>query len=242
MSLAEEIKAERVKRDLKKLSNPKKAKTHQRFFKTGPGEYGEGDIFIGLTVSEQRKVAKKYKDLSLKELQKLITSKIHEHRLVSLLILRIQYEKGDSGLQNRLVKFYLKNKKHINNWDLVDLSASYILGNYLLNKNTNASKKVLYKLAKSNSLWNKRIAIISTHAFIRAGKFSDTKKLAKILLNDSHDLIHKAVGWMLREMGKKDESELLKFLDEHTTKMPRTMLRYSLERLPEKKRKYYMKL
>ena len=242
MSLAEEIKAERVKRDLKKLSNPKKAKTHQRFFKTGPGEYGEGDIFIGLTVSEQRKVAKKYKDLSLKELQKLITSKIHEHRLVSLLILRIQYEKGDSGLQNRLVKFYLKNKKHINNWDLVDLSASYILGNYLLNKNTNASKKVLCKLAKSNSLWDKRIAIISTHAFIRAEKFSDTKKLAKILLNDSHDLIHKAVGWMLREMGKKDESELLKFLDEHTTKMPRTMLRYSLERLPEKKRKYYMKL
>jgi len=230
--------AEDVKKDLKKLSNSKKAKIYQRFFKTGPGQYGEGDIFIGLTGPEQGQVAKKYSDLTLRELQKLITSKIHEHRAVSLIILKQQYKKGDCGIQDRIAKFYLKNKDHINNWDLVDISAPHILGHYLLDKD----KSVLYQLVKSDSLWDRRISIISTYTFIKAGKFSDTKKLAVLLLKDTHDLIHKAVGWMLREMGKQNKAELLKFLDKYATKLPRTALRYSLEKLSEKKRKYYMQL
>ena len=230
--------AEIVKKELKKLSNPKKAKIHQRFFKTGPGEYGQGDIFIGLTTPEQKIVAKKHKDLPLREIQRLITSKIHEHRAVALHIIKMQYKAGDCDTQDRLAKFYLKNKNHINNWDLVDISAPNILGDYLQDK----KRKILYQLAESDSLWDRRIAIITTLAFIKKGKFSDTKKISKMLLNDKEDLIHKAVGWMLREMGKQDEKELIKFLDKYTTKMPRTSLRYSLERLPEKKRKYYMKL
>ncbi len=230
--------ADDIKKDLKKLANPKKAKTHQRFFKTGPGEYGEGDIFIGVTLPDLNLMVKNYRDLHLKELQKLITSDIHEHRLVSLMILKWQYKKGDDDTKSKIVKFYLKNKAGINNWDLVDISAPHILGDYLLDKD----KTVLYQLVKSDSLWDRRISIIATYTFIKAGKYSDTKKLAVLLLNDKHDLIHKAVGWMLREMGKQNEAELLKFLDKYTTKLPRTALRYSLEKLSEKKRKYYMGL
>jgi len=220
--------------DLKKLEDTKQAKILQRFFKTGKGQYGEGDIFLGIKVPLQRKVVKTYYDLPLKDIQKLLDSKIHEHRLCALFILIHQYEKEK---EKEFVDFYLKNAKKVNNWDLVDLSCHKILGDYLLDKD----KKILYKLAKSNNLWEKRISIISTFAFIRINKFEDSLKIAEILLNDSHDLIHKAVGWMLREVGKKDQSVEEKFLNKYYKTMPRTMLRYSIERFDDKKRKFYMK-
>jgi len=225
-----------IKSDLRKLQNPQKTKILSRFFKTGKGEYGEGDIFLGITIPNQREISEKYQDLALKDLQKLLSSKIHEYRLTALIILVNKYKKADSSLKERIVKFYLKNTKHINNWDLVDLSSHYILGNHLLNK----EKTIIYKLAKSKNIWEKRIAILTTFAFIRNNKFEETLKISEILLNDKHDLIQKAVGWMLREVGKKDEKAELKFLDKNYKKMPRTMLRYSIERLEEKKRKFYL--
>jgi len=224
-----------LKQDLNKLADPKQAKILSSFFKTGKGEYGEGDVFLGIKVPEQRKIVKKYSNLSLKDTQALLNSKIHEHRLVALLILVDKYNKSDK--KQEIVDIYLKNTKKINNWDLVDLSAHKILGEYLLDKN----RKILYKLAKSKDLWEKRIAIISTAAFINNNQFDDTLKISEILLNDNHDLIHKAVGWMLREVGKKNQAVEEKFLKKYHKTMPRTMLRYSIERFDEKKRKFYMK-
>jgi 3-methyladenine DNA glycosylase AlkD len=224
-----------IKKDLLKLADKEKAKLLQGFFKTGQGEYGEGDIFLGITVPEQRKVAKKYKDIDLKEIQDLLNSKFHEHRLVALLILVEKYEKEDNKKQ--IVDFYLKNTRNINNWDLVDLTSHKILGDYLLDKD----RSLLFKLAHSEDLWEKRISIISTFAFINKNQSEDSFKIAEILLNDKHDLIHKAVGWMLREVGKRvsqDAEE--RFLKKHYKTMPRTMLRYAIERFDEKKRKYYM--
>ena len=223
-----------LKKELKRLENPEQARILSKFFKTGKGEYGEGDIFLGIKVPEQRKVAKKYTDLPLKDTQTLLNSKIHEHRLTALLILVDKYQKSDNKTQ--IVNNYLKNTKKVNNWDLVDLSAPQILGNYLLDKN----KSILHKLAKSKNLWEKRIAIVSTWTFIRNNQFNDTLKISEILLNDKHDLIHKAVGWMLREVGKKNQALEEKFLKKHYKTMPRTMLRYSIERFDEKKRKFYM--
>ena len=222
-----------LKRDLQKLAYPEKAEILQRFFKTGKGQYGQGDIFLGITVPDQRKVSKKYINLNLNNLEKLLHSKIHEHRLVALLILVEKYKKDNRKIYN----FYLKNTNKINNWDLVDLTAHKIIGNYLLDKPRN----ILYKLAHSKNLWQKRIAIIATFEFIRNNQFQDTIKISKILLADKHDLIHKAVGWMLRELGKRDEQVLIKFLKQHAHHMPRTMLRYSIEKFPEKKKKYYLK-
>jgi len=224
-----------LKQDLNKLADPKQAKILSSFFKTGKGEYGEGDVFLGIKVPEQRKIVKKYSNLSLKDTQALLNSKIHEHRLVALLILVDKYNKSDK--KQEIVDIYLKNTKKVNNWDLVDLSAHKILGEYLLDKN----RKILYKLAKSKDLWEKRIAIISTAAFINNNQFDDTLKISEILLNDNHDLIHKAVGWMLREVGKKNQAVEEKFLKKYHKTMPRTMLRYSIERFDEKKRKFYMK-
>ena len=221
-----------LKQDLQKLANPKKAKILQQFFKTGKGEYGQGDIFLGITVPQQRKLVKKYSDLKLTGIQKLLRSKIHEHRLTALLILIEKYKKN----KNKIFNFYLKNTRYINNWDLVDLTAPKIVGNYLLNKD----RKILYKLARSDNLWQKRIAIIATYEFIKNNQFKDTIKISQILSNDSRDLIHKAAGWMLREMGKRDEQKLIKFLEHHAHHMPRTMLRYSIEKFPEKKRKYFL--
>jgi 3-methyladenine DNA glycosylase AlkD len=223
--------------ELNKLKNPAKAKILAGFFKTGKGEYGEGDVFLGITVPLQRVVAKKFTDLELAEIQKLLNSEIHEHRLVALLILVEKYRKGDEKEKGKVVKMYLKNTTKINNWDLVDLSAHYILGNYLLERD----RKILYKLARSKNLWEKRIAIISTFAFIRAGEFDDTLKISEILLKDTHDLIHKAVGWMLREVGKRDQRVEEKFLLRYYSDMSRTTLRYAVERFPEKKRQFYLK-
>ena len=225
-----------LQRDLKSLGSPKKAKFVAGYFKTGKGEYGEGDIFLGLTVPAQRLLAKRYTHLPLADIIKLLQSKIHEQRLVALLLLTHQYEQGNNKLKTKIFQLYLKNTKHINNWDLVDGSASYIVGDYLLNR----PRQVLYKLARSNSLWERRIAIIATFAFIRQGQYTDTLKLAKLLLRDSHDLIHKATGWALREVGKKDRPSLIRFLNANASTMPRTALRYSLEHLPEKQRRYYM--
>ncbi len=226
-----------IKRELKALSHPDKIGDYQRFFKTGKGEYGEGDVFIGLTVPEQRSVAKKYLDADRVTIRSLLESKIHEHRLTGLLILVQQFQNAVEAERKRIVAFYLKHKNRVNNWDLVDLSAHKILGEFLVGKD----RQILYKLAKSKVLWDRRIAVVACFAFINRGDFQDILKLAKLLLEDYHDLMHKAVGWALREIGKKELKSLLKFLDKHHKVMPRTMLRYSIERLSEKKRKHYMK-
>lgn len=219
-----------LKNELATLSRPERIKDYQRFFKTGPGEYGEGDVFLGISVPEQRKVAKKY-NLSFKDIQELLDSKVHEERLVGLLIL--MRNKNKEGA----FKFYLANTKKINNWDLVDLSAHKIIGDFLLDKD----RKILYNLAQSENLWEKRIAIISCFAFIRGGEFGDALKISEALLHDDHDLIHKAVGWMLREIGKKDEKVLEDFLKKHYKNMPRTMLRYAIEKFEEGKRKAWLR-
>lgn len=219
--------------DISKRANPVKAKFLAGFFKTGKGQYAEGDIFLGITVPEQRIIALKYTNLPLKDLDKLLHSKIHEHRLIALLISAEQFRKTKD---EKIVNWFLKNTKQINNWDLVDLSADKILGRYLINKD----KSILYKLAKSDNLWEKRIAIVSTFAFIREHSFSDSLKICRILSKDRHDLIHKACGWMLREIGKKDEKVLRKYLDKFAKVMPRTTLRYSIERLDDKSKKYYL--
>jgi len=223
-----------LRKDLEKLKNPKQAKLLQRFFKTGKGEYGEGDIFLGIKVPEQRKLVNKYKELEIKEVQGLLNSKIHEERLVGLLILVEKYKK--TGDKKKIIDFYLDNTHNINNWDLVDLTASKILGDYLLDKN----RKILYKLARSNALWERRISIVATGAFIWKNDFKDSIKISEILLKDNHDLIHKAVGWMLREVGKRNVKVLEDFLKKHYKEMPRTMLRYSIEKFSEKRRKEFL--
>ena len=228
---------EDIQKKLKNLGNKEKAKIHQRFFKTGPGEYGEGDVFIGVTVPELRKLAKEYKAISPNEIKQLLQSPIHEERLLSLFLLINRYSKGDEPEKKRIYELYLKNTKFINNWDLVDCSAGHIVGAFLFER----SKKPLYNLADSDNLWKRRISIISTFYFIRHKQFTDTLKIAKILLLDKEDLIHKAVGWMLREIGKRNISVEENFLKKHYKKMPRTMLRYAIEKFPEPKRLRYLK-
>src|SRR5581483_3656710 len=189
-----------LQNDLKKLANPKKAKVLARFFKTGKGEYGVGDIFLGIQVPDSRRLAIKYKDLSVSDIQKLLQSKIHEERLIALLILVHNFIKGDEQKKKEIFDFYIINTKYINNWDLVDLSADKIVGAYALDK----KRDVLYTLAKSKNMWERRIAIIATYQFIKEKKeYKDTFAIAEILLTDAHDLIQKAVGWMLREVGKR---------------------------------------
>lgn len=229
----------KIRLELKSLANPEQAKILQRFFKTNKGEYGEGDIFLGIKVPVQREVAKRYKDLLLKDIQKLINSKIHEERLIGLFILIHKYNKTSADKKKEIFYFYLNNTKRINNWDLVDLSAPNIVGDYLLN-NYN-KKQLIYNLAKSKNLWEKRISILATFAFIKKERFEDTLAISEILLNDKHDLIHKAVGWMLREIGKRDQKAEEKFLKKHYNNMPRTMLRYAIERFEETKRQKYLK-
>ena len=224
---------ERLKQELQAKANPEKAKISQGFFKTGKGEYGEGDIFLGLTSEEIKSIAKEYRELDLSEVEKMLNSKIHEYRMTALRILLLKYKKDRENIYN----FYLKNTRNINNWDLVDVTCPHIVGNYLIDKN----KGILYKLAKSENLWEKRIAIVSTFEFIRYKEFDDTLKIGEILLNDKHDLIHKAVGWMFREIGKKDVKVLETFLKKHYKKMPRTMLRYSIEKFNKEKRDAYLK-
>lgn len=227
----------KLKKRIEKESSVKKAKAFQRFFKTGLGEYGEGDIFLGINVPTSRKIAKEFQNLKLIEIKELIESKKHEERFIALLILIIQYKNGYEDEKKTIYNFYLKNTKHINNWDLVDVSAHYIVGDYLYDKD----KQILYELAKSQDLWEKRISIISTWFYIRKNRFIETLKIAEILLHDEHDLIHKAVGWMLREVGKKNLKAEEDFLKKHYKKMPRTMLRYAIEKFPESKRQSYLK-
>lgn len=226
-----------VRRALKRHANPKKKKVLQRFFKTGKGEYGQGDVFLGITMPEIKAVAKKYFMLSFKEIRQLLKSEIHEERLCALLILVNNYKLKTENEQEKIVKFYLKNTKNVNNWDLVDLTAPKILGDWLLKRN----RSVLYALAASKNLWERRISMIATYRFIQECDFEDVLKLAKFHLRDEHDLMHKAVGWMLREVGKKNEKVLLRFLDSNYRHMPRTALRYAIERFDKKKKKHYMK-
>lgn len=223
---------------VKSSGTAERAKASMWFFKTGKGQYGYGDVFIGITVPEQRKIAKQFfKILSLPQIAKLLSSKIHEERFIALEMLVMKFEAGTPKEQKGVYDLYLRSTKYINNWDLVDTSASYIVGQYLFNR----PRGILKKLAKSKSLWEKRISIIATLYFISKNQFADTLAIAKILLKDDHDLIHKAIGWMLREVGKRDLQTEIKFLDEYATKMPRTTLRYAIERFPEKQRLYYLK-
>ncbi|KFC24441.1 DNA alkylation repair protein [Chryseobacterium sp. FH1] len=229
-----------IKQALEILVIPGKAEIMQSFFKTGKGEYGEGDIFIGVTVPDQRSVAKEfYNQVSLEEISELLSSKIHEHRLTALLMLVYKFEKiKDKNQQKEIVDFYLKHTKHINNWDLVDTSCYKILGRYCFE---NQDSKILGKLADSKNMWEMRMAIVGTMYHIKKGEFELTKSFALKNLHHPHDLMHKANGWLLREMGKKNGSELLDFLNLHYKEMPRTCLRYAIEKLDESLRQDYLK-
>lgn len=233
------MKAADVRKELQSMADLDKAAILQRFFKTGPGQYSEGDIFIGVMVPQSRQAAKKFSQLPLGEVRTLLYSRIHEERLVALLILAWRYNASNSREKEEIAKFYLDHIKHVNNWDLVDLSAPNILGAHLVDSRD--SRQLLYRLAGSENVWERRIAIVSTYHFIRNGDFSDTLKIAEMLLQDRHDLIQKAVGWMLREVGKRDAAAEEAFLEKHCSVMPRTMLRYAIERLPESKRRRYNK-
>ena len=229
---------EEIGKNLRAQGNPEKAKLVARYFKTGKGEYGEGDKFLGLTVPQQRAIAKKYRDLPLKDIEKLLHDKIHEYRLTALFILSDQFKRSNEKMQKVYYDFYLANTKYINNWDLIDLSARDIVGGYLINKPK--ERKILYTLARSKSLWERRIAILATSAFFRKNDFRDTLAIAELLLHDEQDLIHKAVGWMLREVGKRDQKTLIAYLDKHHKTMPRTMLRYAIERFSKATRRAYL--
>jgi 3-methyladenine DNA glycosylase AlkD len=226
-----------LKREMAQLADPRRARASSWFFKTGKGDYGEGDRFLGVDTPTQRKLAKKYRDLKLPDLARLLASPMHEHRGIALMILVEQYGRGDAATKQKIVDFYLEHTRCINNWDLVDSSAAYILGDHLRHR----SRKILYRLAASSELWERRIAIIATAAFIRQDDLHDTFAIAKLLLRDDHDLIHKAVGWMLREAGTKSRAELMGFLQSNYSEMPRTALRYAIEHLPEAKRKRALK-
>jgi 3-methyladenine DNA glycosylase AlkD len=227
-----------IQSDVKKASDPVKGQFLQRFFKTKEGQYGHGDVFAGLTVPASRAIAKKHAQLPLEEVQKLLSSKIHEERLIALLILVDQFKKGSEKVRKEIFEFYLSNTNNINNWDLVDLSAAQIVGEYLYDNNNFG---ILINLAHSDKLWERRIAIIATYAFIKNGNPQLTFKISELLLTDKHDLIHKAVGWMLREVGKRCSQQIEEaFLKQHYKTMPRTMLRYAIEHFEEKKRKAYL--
>jgi len=233
-------KLQDLKKELKNFKKPDKANSLQRFFKTGKGEYGEGDIFLGLKTAETSSIAEKYKELlSFSELKELLASKIHEERSVAVMILNRQFQKGGFKEKEEIYGFYLKNLSGINNWDLIDTSAHRIIGAYL--DLSGKSRKFLYEFAKSGNLWKRRIAIMTTFHFIRKKEFKDSLKIAEILLNDREDLIHKAVGWMLREIGNRDLATEERFLKGYYKKMPRTMLRYAIEKFPESKRQAYLK-
>ena len=234
------MSAKKVIEELTPLASAAKAFELQRFFKTGLGEYGEGDVFLGVVVPDIRKVARAHKNLSLIEIHKLLSSDIHESRLCGLIILTLQYKAStDSKDHKKIFDFYIKQLKagHVNNWDLVDVSAP-IIGAYLVDSSD--PYPLLIKLAKSKSLWDRRVAIIFTFAFIRAGELDPTIEISELLLKDEHDLIHKAVGWMLRELGKRDGVLLRKFLTDHSKQMPRTALRYAIEKMSESERKKWL--
>jgi len=222
-----------TQKEIHSLGNAQKAKDLSRFFKTAKGEYGQGDRFLGVTLPQIRKIAKKYKEIKIIDLEQLLHSDFHEERMTALIIMTLRYP----AEKDKFYKLYIKNRKYINNWDLIDVTCPRIVGDYLLTK----PRDILYKFAKSKNLWEKRIAIISTLMFIRNNDFVDTLAIAEILLNDNHDLIHKAVGWMLREVGKKNKNTEEIFLQKYYKIMPRTMLRYAIEKFPELERQKYLK-
>ena len=226
-----------IKYEMRKLANKEIAEHSLRFFKTGKGQYGEGDIFLGIRVPVLRKIAKKFRRISLAEVSKLLESKFHEERLLSILMLVNLFKSGDEDDQELIYELYCDKTDFINNWDIVDISAGNIVGAFLFEKD----KAPLYRLVFSENLWERRIAIVATFYFIRNDEFDDTLKIAEILFTDKEDLIHKAVGWMLREVGKRVIEIEEEFLEEHYLKMPRTMLRYAIERFPETRRKMYLK-
>ena len=229
-----------VKAELLALAVPEKAVFFKRFFKTGPGQYGEGDEFLGLSVPQQRIIAQTYRRLLPEETEKLVRDSFHECRLTGLIIWTNQAKLPGEENRRRIFDYYLRNKSFVNNWDLVDTSCPGIVGNYLLNKDKDRS--ILYELAQENHLWSQRIAMVSTLAFIRKNQFQDTFQIAERLLSHRHDLIHKAVGWMLREVGKKNPDALEEFLHDHAGRFPRTALRYAIERFDPARRKYYLDL
>jgi 3-methyladenine DNA glycosylase AlkD len=224
---------EELRSELARAADPEKARSLAWFFKTGKGQYGEGDKFLGLTVPQQRRVARKFRRMALGDIATMLSSEYHEHRFTALEILVAQYENGDDKARKEIFDFYLAHTRGINNWDLVDTSAPYIVGDYLRKR----SRRVLYRLAKSKNLWERRIAMVSTLGFIRDGDCEDTLAIAELLLGDQHDLIHKAMGWMLREAGKQEMGPVLAFLERHYHEMPRTALRYAIERLPPARRR-----
>jgi 3-methyladenine DNA glycosylase AlkD len=227
----------KINNDLSRLKDKKRATILQRFFKTGPGEYGEGDLFYGIRMPEIRKLAKKYSDISIQDIGKLMTSPVHEARLLAILLLVTKYQQGDDKLKREIYILYLNNSRFVNSWDLVDLSAHHIVGDYLFDKN----RKTLYDLSGSKSLWERRIAMIATFYFIRRNQFDDTLNISDLLIADPEDLIHKAVGWMIREVGKRDVRTAERFLKPRYQNMPRTMLRYAIEKFPQAKRQRYLK-
>ena len=229
---------EQIIKELESVSKKTKAEGFQRFFKTGKGEYGEGDVFAGITVPEIRDICKRYyKEMSLKDVEFFIQHKIHEYRLFGLLTLTYMWKKAEEEKRKEIYTLYVRNLKYINNWDLVDLSAPNIVGEYLLGRD----RSFLYELVKDNDLWKQRVAILATFAFIRKNDFKDTLKISELLLHHEHDLIHKAVGWMLREVGKRNQDVEERFLKKYYKEMPRTMLRYAIERFEEGKRQKYLK-
>ncbi len=227
-----------LEKELQQEADKERGSFLSGFFKTGKGQYGEGDIFLGISVPQLRFIAAKYIDLALSDIEQLLHAKFHEYRLTAVIILTEKYKKSTESERIKIYSFYIKNARYINNWDLVDASADKIVGAYLFDK----SREKLYELAKSSNLWEKRIAIIATYQFIKQKEYKDTVGIAEILLHDKHDLIQKAVGWMLREVGKRVSQEKEEeFLKIHYKTMPRTMLRYAIERFPEEKRKKYLK-
>ncbi len=227
-----------LRKTLRDHSDPKKAVIHSGYFKTGKGEYAEGDRFIGITMPVQRKIASEFAGLPHSDLEKLLHSGIHEERMCALLILIHQYNKGTESERDCFFRFYLKNTAYINNWDLVDVSAEHIVGRHIFENGSNAS--ILFERAASKLLWDRRIAMLASFYFIKKKSFDVPLALAGLLIHDPHDLIHKAVGWMLREIGKRDHDIELTFLEKHYAEMPRTMLRYAIEKFPEKIRKNFL--
>ena len=223
--------------ELQALSNAEKREIFPRFFKAGKGEYGEGDRFLGVTVPNIRAIAKLHKDISIEEIRELLQSEWHEVRLCALIIMVEKSKKKDEALRKELFNLYLSQTKRINNWDLVDLSCRFIIGEYLLDK----SRDILYQLAQSSLLWDNRIAIVSTYAFIRKGQLEDTYALSDLMMQHPHDLMHKAIGWMLREAGKRNPERLYDYVMSHRADMPRTMLRYAIEKFSPKERTILMK-
>jgi 3-methyladenine DNA glycosylase AlkD len=233
---ADSAKLRAIREKLHAAARPEAAPVLKSFFKTGPGQYGEGDQFLGVKIPDTRRIVRESDPLEESDIVPLLRSPIHEERLLALLILVRRYERGDTTAREAVVKLFLAEARFVNNWDLVDTSAPYILGPWLLDRD----RSILEKMAKSPVLWDRRIAILATFAFIRANDFTWTLKLSEMLLGDSHDLTHKAVGWMLREVGNRDEMALRGFLDRHVSKMPRTMLRYAIEKFPPAERKSWL--